>query len=103
MHHTTRLFLGSLSALIALTIATPRSAQAVEGTVLLGLGKPTNGDTDRFNWGPSVAGSVGGRVAERLSLHGQLQLSALDTRASNESGQYFQIAFVPLIHLLGQR
>lgn len=103
MHIGARIFFVSLVALAATSLSAPRTAAAVEGTVLLGLGKPTDANADRFNWGPSVAGSVGGRVAEHLSLHGQLQLSALDPRSSNESGQYVQIAFVPLIHLLGNR
>src|SRR4051812_48305179 len=103
MHHSIRSLFTLPLALVAFTIVAPRPARAVEGTVLLGLGKPTSEGGDRFNWGPSVAGSIGGRVAERLSLHGQLQLSALDTRASSESGQYLQVAFIPLIHILGDR
>jgi hypothetical protein len=91
------------SLAIACVLLHAAPAAATEGMLLAGLGKPTNDQTDNFDWGPSFAGSIGGRVSNRLSLHAQLQLSILDPEINNTSGQHFGVSFVPLIHVLDTR
>lgn len=92
----------TVSLLVALPVvsAIAREAAATEGTLLVGLGKPTNDLTDDFDWGPTFAGSIGGRVGQRLSLHGQLQVSLLDPELGNTSAQHFAVSFIPLLHVL---
>jgi hypothetical protein len=86
------------SALPALLAAAP--ATAAEATLFVGMGKPTEAETE-FDYGLSLAGSVGGRLIDRLSLHGQLQFALLDPQVTNTSGNYFQAGVLPLVHVLG--
>jgi hypothetical protein len=91
----------SLISITLLVTALTSPALATEATLLVGFGKPTSADTD-FDLGPSFAGTLGGRIFDRLSLHAQLQLAVLSPQASNVSGTYFQGGLVPLVHLLEQ-
>lgn len=79
----------------------PATAEAApEATLFVGMGKPTESEL-AFDWSVSLAGSVGGRLADRISLHGQLQVALLDYQAANTSGNFFQGGLLPLVHLLG--
>jgi hypothetical protein len=92
-----------MAALIAgllTTVVTARAAVAAEGTLLVGLGKPTNDQSDSFDWGPTFSGSIGGRVGQRLSLQAQLQVAILDPEIGRASAQHFAVSFMPLLHLL---
>lgn len=92
--------LGTVMATACLSVAAPARAE-VEGTVSAGMGKPTGDDGGQYDWGLTLGGSVGGRVVDRFSMHGQLQLGLLnfDTGA-DVSGQHWQIGLLPLVHLL---
>jgi len=93
----------SLLAGASLLASVARPALATDGTVFLGVGKPTDRRGTDFDWGPVLAGSLGGRISDYASLHGQLTMSLLDPDVPDSDGNFVQLAFVPMIHLLGDR
>jgi hypothetical protein len=102
MHPTSRY---RSAALFVAVIARAAPAAAAEVVPLIGINKPTGRNGGDYDPGLHLGLSLGGRVSDIVSLHGQFNLHFLnpENEADGWDSLGFSLLFAPLFHVQAGR